>query len=144
MGTATMPDNRQPQKAMTHSGRFSLKKMTLSLRTRPCEASRAANPRAARPTSSYVYVRLRNPSSYTMNSPRARARSSKKSISVSRRTSDLLYVVSAFRRTGELRNEIEGEAEDQIYGQQLEPFYPVAFAVEHYHVCGHNREGDRR
>ena len=53
-GTTTTPPSRQPQNATIHSGRFSLQKTTLSPLASPRSRSRAANPRAARPTWSYV------------------------------------------------------------------------------------------
>src|SRR5262249_8632160 len=77
------------QNATIHSGRFSLQKTILSPLRRPRACNSAAKARAARVTSAYEWLRLRNPSSWTRNSPRARERSPKKSISVSRATSEL-------------------------------------------------------
>ena len=79
------PWSRQPQSAAIHSGRFSAQKTTVSPFLRPAASSRAAKARAARATSAYVCSRRRKPLSWTRNSPRRLAKSSKKSSSVSRR-----------------------------------------------------------
>src|SRR5690348_16862218 len=85
----TTPSSSAPQNAAIHSGRFSLQIATRSPCSTPDPRSRAANACARRPTSAYVHVHVRYPSSYVRNpasgsGASAEAMSLKKSSSVRR------------------------------------------------------------